>query len=181
MSTLQEMHIPVVYYTSVCTPMFIVTCPSCASALRNRRKAESLVLFNIEFHIEGCLCSLAFNTISFFCLAEQRKGRHKFMEDTFNKTQKPSVWSKIARPLHILCDTFGMWHEESPFTRRAGIQEHCKSHPRRRVAIYVKTCWSLSVKRLAICPDWVFWRRKNKHKSTTKFLKKRKSEKIPIC
>ena len=102
-------------YTSVCTPMSIVTCPSCASVLRNRRKAESLAystLQCIEFHIEGCLCSLAFNTISVFCLAEQRKGRHKFMEDTFNKTQKPSVWSKIARPL--LCDTFGMWHEESP-------------------------------------------------------------------
>ena len=98
MLTLQEMHI----YTSVCTPLSIVTCPSCASALRNRRKAESLVLFNIEFHIEGCLCSLAFNTISFFCLAQQRKGRHKFMEDTFNKTQKPSVWSKIARPLSFL-------------------------------------------------------------------------------
>ena len=98
MLTLQEMHI----YTSVCTPLSIVTCPSCASVLRNRRKAESLVLFNIEFHIEGCLCSWAFNTISFFCLAQQRKGRHKFMEDTFNKTQKPSVWSKIARPLSFL-------------------------------------------------------------------------------
>ena len=84
MLTLQEMHI----HTSVCTPMSIVTCPSCASALRNRRKAESLVcstLQCIEFHIEGCLCSLAFNAILLSSRAEKRPtqiyGRH-FQQNT---------------------------------------------------------------------------------------------------